>query len=322
MKKFLILSLTLLFASAAFAQADTTNANRTVNGLPEGKWIQYFDCRNGFEVGASDNSAPFYRISMYKAGKHVGTVKEYYKTGELWYEAFYNSDWTKVIQRDYYSNGKLILRDSAMDNKGNEKITTYHDDGKVDAKFILTINVLGDCKLDITDKFGYLNLEETGVISSEIEKYDETTGKLKLVRLFTYDQNKGEKFTLEATNKVWLLLVKNIKSRLEKEYYDNGNLKSETPYLEGIKHGVVKEYYESGTLKSETSYANRLLNGPAKKYDGNGKLTTLTPWVDGKITGVVKQYYPNGVVQSETFFSENYQVGNPTLYDVDGHKIK
>jgi antitoxin component YwqK of YwqJK toxin-antitoxin module len=322
MKNFLILSLTLSFATAAFAQADTTNANRTVNGLPDGKWIQYFNNWKGAEVGAYDNKAPFYRISMYKAGKHIGTVKEYYRTGELWYEAFYNSDWTKVIQRDYYSNGKLILRDSAMDDKGNEKITTYHDDGKVDAKFILTINVLGDCKLDILDKDGDLSIEETGVISSEIQKYDETTGNLKMVRVFTYDQNKGEKFTLESNNRVWSLLVKNIKSRLEKEYYDNGILKSETPYLEGIKHGVVKEYYKSGTIQSETTYSNRLLNGPAKKYDENGKLTIETPWVDGKITGVVKHYYPNGVVQSETFFSENYQVGDPTLYDVDGHKIK
>src|ERR1700722_19534433 len=107
MKNFLILSLTLSFASLTFAQADTSNANQMVNGLPEGRWIQYFDYRKGVEVGSEDHSSPFYRVTMYKAGKHTGTVKEYYlPTGELWYEAFYNSDWSKIVQKDYYANNK------------------------------------------------------------------------------------------------------------------------------------------------------------------------------------------------------------------------
>ena len=191
MKNLLILSLTLSFASATFAQADTSNANQAVNGLPDGKWIQYFDYSKGLEVGTEDKSSPFYRVTMYKAGKHVGTVKEYYRTGELWYEAFYNNDWTKMVQKDYYLNGKLILRDSILDDKGNNKIETYYSNGKLDTKFVITINILGDCTVDLQNPDGSLGLRLIGVISGDIQKYNETSGSMKMAWSHTYDRNQG-----------------------------------------------------------------------------------------------------------------------------------
>jgi antitoxin component YwqK of YwqJK toxin-antitoxin module len=322
MKKILILSLILSFTSAAFAQADTSNANQTVNGLPEGKWIQYFDYRNGAEVGSEDKSSPFYRVTMYKAGKRFGSVKEYYKTGDLWYEAFFNSDWSTVVQKDYYSNNKLILRDSILDDKGNHKIETYYGNGKLDSKFVITINVLGDCKVDVQNPDGDLGVELIGVISGEIQQYDETSGYIKMAWLYSYDQNKGEKFTLDGYDKLWTLLVKNIKSRVVKEYSDKGIIKTETPYSDGIVYGVIKGYYEDGTIKSEATWSHKRLNGVSRAYDKNGKLAIETPYVDGAITGVVKHYYPNGKIESETQVYENRQVGDPTLYDVDGNKVK
>jgi len=321
MKNFLILSLTLSFASAAFAQADTSNANQTVNGLPEGKWIQYFEYRKGVEVGSEDKSSPFYRVTMYKEGKRTGTVKEYYRTGELWYEAFYNTDWTKIIEKDYYADNKIILKDSIVDDK-NQKIETFYGDGKLDSKFVITSNVLGDSKVDVADPDGSLGFELIGVISGEIQKYDDATGYIKMSWLYSYDQTKGEKFTLDGVDKLWELVVKNIKRKTVKIYYDNGIIKSETPYSDGLILGAVKEYYETGIIKKETTYSNRLLNGPTREYDKDGKLSSETPWLDGRITGVIKHYYPNGVLESESPYYENNPVGDPTLYDIDGHKVK
>jgi len=320
MKKILILSLTFSFASTAFAQADTSNANQMVNGLPEGKWIQYFEYRKGVEVGSEDHSSPFYRVTMYAAGKHTGTVKEYYRTGELWYEAFYNSDWTKIVQKDYYADNKLILRDSMVDDK-NKKIETYYGNGKLNAQFVITIDPLGDCKVDLQNPDGDLGLEVTGFISADIQQYDENSGYIKMAWVYKYDQKSTEKFTLEG-NKLWSLLVKNIKAKVEKTYYDNGILKTETPWSDGVIYGVVKDYYEDGTIKSEAALAHKRLNGLTKQYDKNGKIVSETPYVDGAIMGVVKHYYPNGVLESETSYYENNQVGDPVLYDVDGKKVK
>ena len=35
---------------------------------------------------------------------------------------------------------------------------------------------------------------------------------------------------------------------IEKEYFENGRVESETQYVDGKKHGTYKEYYESGQL--------------------------------------------------------------------------
>ena len=56
MKYFLALILSLSFSLAVFAQADSgfTNkaeaTNQMVNGLKEGKWLQYFKTKDGLEV--------------------------------------------------------------------------------------------------------------------------------------------------------------------------------------------------------------------------------------------------------------------------------
>ena len=209
-----------------------------------------------------------------------------------------------------------------MDDKGNEKIETYYGDGKLDVQFVITGNVLGDCKVDLQNPDGDLGMELVGIISGDIQKYDENSGYIKSAWRYTYDKNNGEKFTLDGSDKLWILQVKNIKGKVEKSYYDNGIIKNETPYLDGMIYGVVKDYYEDGVIKSEASLSHKRLNGLTRTYDKNGKISTETPYQDGAIMGVVKHYYPNGVIESETSYYENNQVGDPTLYDIDGHKVK
>jgi antitoxin component YwqK of YwqJK toxin-antitoxin module len=40
----------------------------------------------------------------------------------------------------------------------------------------------------------------------------------------------------------------------DKEYYESGTLKTETPYKNGKKDGGQQSYYESGSLKFEGIY--------------------------------------------------------------------
>ena len=57
-----------------------------------------------------------------------------------------------------------------------------------------------------------------------------------------------------------------------KEYYDNGILKFEGSYLNGIENGKIKDYYENGNLKSERQYLNGIKKGKINQYDLYGKL--------------------------------------------------
>ena len=46
------------------------------------------------------------------------------------------------------------------------------------------------------------------------------------------------------------------------EYHENGNLKYETPYKNGVREGLAKEYYENGNMKWEIiSKAGKAISG-------------------------------------------------------------
>ncbi len=93
---------------------------------------------------------------------------------------------------------------------------------------------------------------------------------------------------------------------VRKEYWDNGNLKSEAVYKKHyglgwkkvkttlIPHGISKEYYESGVLKKED------------------------PYVEGERTGLVKFYREDGSLEVSYAFKNSIQEGETTYYYSDG----
>ena len=65
---------------------------------------------------------------------------------------------------------------------------------------------------------------------------------------------------------------KNNNIEIKKEYFENGNLRSETPYYNGKKHGVYKEYFKTGEISCITEYIDDLLHGELKVYNQDGTL--------------------------------------------------
>jgi antitoxin component YwqK of YwqJK toxin-antitoxin module len=63
--------------------------NLMVNGLKEGKWVEYLDSAKVEIEGillmtpTNDTNAPYYSLSVYKKGNLYGIAREYYKGGSL-----------------------------------------------------------------------------------------------------------------------------------------------------------------------------------------------------------------------------------------------
>jgi antitoxin component YwqK of YwqJK toxin-antitoxin module len=47
-----------------------------------------------------------------------------------------------------------------------------------------------------------------------------------------------------------------MRNGLEKEYYTNGNLKSETTYINDERNANHKRYYENGNIERDVNYNN------------------------------------------------------------------
>jgi antitoxin component YwqK of YwqJK toxin-antitoxin module len=107
---------------------------------------------------------------------------------------------------------------------------------------------------------------------------------------------------------------------VRKEYWENGNLKSEVPYKKSYglgwkkvktklkPHGIAKDYYESGTLKKEDPYVDGERTGTMKIYDEEGQLKASIEYKNSKQDGLETWYYSDGTVMDEVYYKD----GNKT----------
>ena len=103
---------------------------------------------------------------------------------------------------------------------------------------------------------------------------------------------------------------------VRKEYWDNGNLKSEVPYKKSygvgykkikttlIPHGIAKEYYESGTLKKEDPYVEGERTGFVKFYDENASIEMSAEFQNSKQDGKTTYYYEDGTVMGVEYYKD------------------
>lgn len=105
----------------------------------------------------------------------------------------------------------------------------------------------------------------------------------------------------------------------EKNYYENGKLKSESEKNDNGKlEGIYREYFENGQLKLECSYKNGELDGISKEYYKNNKLSCEYHFKDGKLDGLCKEYYESGKIKEEYYCKDGKFEGTYKKYYTNG----
>ena len=110
---------------------------------------------------------------------------------------------------------------------------------------------------------------------------------------------------------------------IRKTYWENGNIKEETPYkksyslgykkvkTELIPHGISKTYYENGVLESEDPYVEGERTGTMKFYDENGTLELTQEYKQSKKDGKRIYYFNDGTIIAEEFYKDGNITVNP-----------
>ncbi len=103
---------------------------------------------------------------------------------------------------------------------------------------------------------------------------------------------------------------------IAREFFDNKTGKKIELVLlkDGEKHGIQKEWYKNGSLKSESPYLNGIMSGVFKYWDDKGNLVGRYEIIEGN--GIKKIYFPNGNLKEESHFKNNMLNGvNIVFYD-------
>ena len=102
-----------------------------------------------------------------------------------------------------------------------------------------------------------------------------------------------------------------------KEYWPNGQVKSERTYQDGKLEGISKEYGEDGTVLSEENYENGKKNGISKLYYTDGTLRMETNYQDDLKDGLETTYLRWDNKKTVALF-EKGKAMNTKRYDEEG----
>lgn len=93
-----------------------------------------------------------------------------------------------------------------------------------------------------------------------------------------------------------------LQNGISKTFYENGNLKAEYPFVNDTIVGIVKEYYENGNISIIGSFSDNMPEGPSKSYYETGEIENESVFVKGKREGELKEYHKNGNLKTIVFF--------------------
>ena len=86
--------------------------------------------------------------------------------------------------------------------------------------------------------------------------------------------------------------------------HENGELKLECTFKDGLKHGKYEQFYENGKVKLETYFEEDKQDGLTKEYHENGVLYIESNWKEGKLDELIKEYNENGELKTATYFKD------------------
>jgi len=112
-----------------------------------------------------------------------------------------------------------------------------------------------------------------------------------------------------------------IRNGLTKEYYPDGQIKSEIEFSDGKVNGQVKTYFENGKISEISSWTNDLPNGYSKYFYHNGNLYQEEFYKDGKLNGEQKTYFVNRKLKTRIIYKDDFIWQVLVTNDTLGNKL-
>ncbi|GAA0713595.1 hypothetical protein GCM10009430_05560 [Aquimarina litoralis] len=302
------------------------------NGVLDGKYLSYH------KIG---ERAKDYEL-MYKDGKPVGELRQYYVDGSLFKKHSFLDGKVNGTEKLYYHTGELMGEYEYKEGLYNGPYVSYYRNGQKSEEGVTAQGYYdGNWKLyhrngalmnAITYKKGELNEAYLEYDLDGKLHYDFTYRNDEFIAFKYYNKNKeiiGEgrkkkgEFYYKGYDPLGSLVTEglyDIKGGKvgEWKYYSEEYMTNKVPYEDNKVQGDNYNYYRSGKEESITPYKNDSIHGYYRRYHENGALAEHGWYQKNLIYGDWKSYYPDGTLKRENFYHKGKQHGTQKFYGVEG----
>ena len=269
-------------------------------------------------------------------------ITQYFnKKGELYMISSLTSETDKelyALYRKYDKNGNLFIYTYAINGKNTDK--GYYSDGKL--AYILELKILkgqapipngkyieyyknGQIKVQGNHKEGkrdgefrvfLRNGKSAGsifykngkIIKSTLVNSMKDNASFSILTDINYNLNSHEIITDEFPNKLlkqYFIFNKNgLLDGESRQYYEEGDIKSISPFKNNVADGVFISYYQNGNMKEKHAYKNGNEEGEGIFYYENGKLEEKYFMKNGKLDGEAINYFEDGKIKNKAIFKD------------------
>lgn len=93
-------------------------------------------------------------------------------------------------------------------------------------------------------------------------------------------------------------------------------------FSEGLETGLWIMYWQNGNIRMKTNYLNGKKNGPSEAFFETGELEAKAVYTNDQIDGESTFYYKNGMIQAKRFWVLGEKTGDWIDFDETGNELR
>lgn len=317
-----------------------------VDGKPDGYWKTYYPegqlksegNRVGFELDGNwfffSETGDTTLIVSYGAGKKNGVSKTFLTNGGYVIETFKNNIKTD-LRLEYDFKNRLVSRIPFVN--GIEDGTAFSFDTLGNVIQVETYKkgiIFFREPVNRFDKEGFKHgvwktfYDDFSVKTEEIYVHGERNGIFK-----EYDKNGNVRSIRKFENDIEADANTVSPLKYKRDYYNNGQIKTEITFRNGKPEGIRRDFDEDGNVVKSCVYRNGVLvsegiilndgqkQGLWREYYNDGKLKSEGSYENNNKSGKWKYYYRNQVIEQTGNYNKKGQLSGKWLWYYPDSKL-
>ncbi|PGH26164.1 phosphatidylinositol-4-phosphate 5-kinase [Fusobacterium animalis] len=284
----------------------TSFFTRNINMNPKTEITQYFNRKGELYMISS--------LTSETEGDLYALYRKYDKEGNLSIYTYAIDG--KNTDKGYYSDGKLAYIKELKIVKGeapiqNGKYIEYYKNGQIKVQgHYKNGKREGEFKtfLRNSKNAGSIFYKNGKIIKSTLINSMKDNASFSVLTDINYNSNSHEIVTDEFPNGLLKQYFTFNKDELldgeSRQYYEEGDIKSISPFKNNVADGTFISYYQNGNIKEKHTYKNGNEEGEGIFYYENGKLEEKYFMKNGKLDGEAINYFEDGKIKNKAIFKD------------------